>query len=249
MFKKVVKIIGWSSLGIFLIGTLAFTSNETNNVKCTDINIIFDGEQTISLDKSEIEKLVKKADQTLLEKKLTRINAEVIEQEIEKHSTIENAEVYKLVTKNDNNYKGILTVKIKHRTPVLRIISNSKSYFLDGSGEKIPISTKYSANVIVVTGQITEKIAKEDILPLVKYIEADDFLSAQIEHIYVKSEKDIIMTPLVGDHFIEFGTLDDYREKFRNLKAFYEKVLAQNNWNKYKKINLAYKNQIIGIKR
>lgn len=249
MFRKILKIIGWSLLGLFLVVTLAFTSKETKDVKCEDIKVYFDGEQVISLNKEEIIRMVKKADQNLLQKNLKQVNAEVIEEELKKNSTIENAEAYRVVAKNDNNYKGILAVMVKHRTPVVRIITENKSYFLDKMGKQIPVSTKYAANVIVATGNISEEFARYKILPFVLKLGESEFWSAQIEHIYVNNENNIVLTPLVGDQIIEFGSLDNYQEKFRNLKAFYENVLAKNNWNTYKQINLAYKNQVIGIKR
>ncbi|NOY95314.1 MAG: hypothetical protein GXO81_02840 [Chlorobi bacterium] len=249
MFRKIANITGWLLLGGFLAATLAFSSIQTKDVKCEDIKVFFDGEQVICLDKSEIVSLVKKADRKLLGKNLNRVNAELIEQAVEKHSTIENAEVYKMVAKNGNSYKGILAVRIKYRTPVLRIITGNKSYFLDKDGKQIPVSTNYSANVLAVTGKIRGKFAKDKILPFILYIRDDEFWNAQIEQIHVNAEDDIILTPLVGAHLIEFGSVDNYQEKFRNLKAFYEKVLVNNNWNKYNRINLAYKNQVIGIKR
>ncbi|VAW15257.1 hypothetical protein MNBD_BACTEROID01-483 [hydrothermal vent metagenome] len=236
-------------LGVFLAVTLAFSSIQTKDVKCEEIKVFFDGSQVICLGKSEIISLVKKADRKLLGENLSRVNAELIEQAVEKHSTIENAEVYKTVAKNGNSYKGILAVRIKYRTPVLRIISGNKSYFLDKDGKQIPISTNYSANVLAVTGKIKERFARDKILPFVLYIVEDEFWNAQIEQIHVNAEDDIILTPLVGGHLIEFGSVDNYQEKFRNLRAFYEKVLVNNNWNKYNRINLAYKNQVIGIKR
>jgi cell division protein FtsQ len=54
---------------------------------------------------------------------------------------------------------------------------------------------------------------------------------------------------LVGDHLIEMGSLDNYQEKLRNMKAFYEQVITRNNWDTYGKISLKYKNQVIAIKR
>jgi len=33
------------------------------------------------------------------------------------------------------------------------------------------------------------------------------------------------------------------------VKAFYEQVMAQNNWNKYEQISVKYKNQVIAKKK
>ena len=56
------------------------------------------------------------------------------------------------------------------------------------------------------------------------------------------------LIPRVGDHIIVIGTLTDYSDKLARLKLFYEKVLNQVGWNKYRKINIEFSNQIICTK-
>lgn len=242
-------MVGWLLLAIFLIVTLAFTSFETRDIKCVEINILYDGDQVISIDKNEVLKIVNSIDAKLLKKNLNQINAEAIEVAVEKHETIENAEVYKMVTKDSGNFKGILAVKIKHREPLVRVITSNGSYYLDKDGEKFPVSTKYTANVLVASGNISDKLVKDSLLSFIKYLEGNAFWKAQIEQIHVTEAGEITMIPLVGDHFINLGALVDYREKLTNLKTFYEQVLAQGNWNIYKSISLKYKHQVIGTKR
>ncbi len=249
MIKKVLHSILWLLLAVFFIVTLAFTSMESKDIMCSEINILYDGEQVISIDKDEVLKLANNADAKILEKKLYQINTEVIEEQVEEHLTIENAEVYKTVSKDTGDYKGILAIKIKHREPILRVITSSESYYLDEEGEKFPVSTKYTANVLVASGTITDQFAKESLLPFVEDIEHNAFWKAQIEQVFVSSEGEVSLIPLVGDHVIEMGDLTNYREKLLNLKAFYEQVLAQGKWNVYKQISLKYKNQVIGSKR
>ncbi len=249
MVRKVFNILGWIVLAVFLVGTLAFTSTETKNITCSGIDILYDDRQSIAIDKEEVLGLVKNADNKVLEKNLAHINAELIEKAVEKHQVIEKAEVYKMAAKQDYNYKGILAVKIKHREPLVRIISSSGSYYLDNKGEKFPVSTKYTANVLVVSGAVAESFAKKELLEFVSFIEKDAFWKAQVEQIHVSSSNELVLVPLVGEHFVDFGKVGSYKEKLRNLKAFYEQVLAQGNWNKYKRINLKYKDQVIGKKR
>ena len=191
---------------------------------------------------------VNAADNQILKKTLEQINAETIEKEVEKLLAIQKAEVYKIIAKDSTSYKGVLVVKVKHRKPVVRIMSETSSYFLDKDGNKIPSSSDYTANVLVVTGFLSEKFAAEELLPFVLYIENDDFWNAQIEQIHVERDGDILLTPLVGDQIIELGTLDDYTGKLRKMRAFYDQVLAKNNWNEYKTISLKYNNQVIAKK-
>lgn len=249
MFKKFLKIAGLLALVIFIIGTLAFSSYESKDVLCRSIEVDYSLDEVIQIDKNEIIRLVKGADNKILSKKLNQINAETIEKAIEKHDAIINAEVYKVIAKDTGSFRGILTVKVKHREPVLRVMSNDGNYYLDEFGGKIPTSLNYSANVLAATGLITEDFAKTELLPFVLYVENDDFWRAQIEQIHVESDGEILLTPLVGEHFVEFGELDDYQKKLEKMKAFYQQVLAKNNWNKYKSISLKYKDQVIAKKR
>ena len=86
-------------------------------------------------------------------------------------------------------------------------------------------------------------------LPFVLFVENDGFWQAQIEQVHVQQNGDVLLTPLVGEHIIEFGTLDNYERKLQKMKAFYEQVLANDNWNKYKTVSLKYNNQVIAKRK
>jgi cell division protein FtsQ len=249
MFRKLLKIAGILVLVIFIIVTLAFTASECNDVVCNNIKIEFDSNELIQVNKDELIRLVNTADNDVLTKKLTEINAELIEQAVEKHEAVLNAEVYTVIGKDSSSYKGVLAVKVKHRKPVVRIMSESAGYYLDEFGGKIPISSNYTANVLVTTGYFSEKFAVEQLLPFVLFVEDDDFWKAQIEQVHIQKNGEVLLTPLVGEHIIEFGNLNDYQEKLKKMKAFYEQVLAKNSWNKYKQISLKYNDQVIAKKR
>ena len=57
------------------------------------------------------------------------------------------------------------------------------------------------------------------------------------------------LVPRVGGHVIAFGNTDSISQKFRNLYAFYEKVMPQVGWNKYAEISVEHISQIIGRKK
>ncbi|MCF6357517.1 MAG: hypothetical protein L3J54_06895 [Draconibacterium sp.] len=249
MFRRLLKIAGSLLLVIFIIGTLAFTYHESKDVVCRNIEIDFETDELIKVDKDELIRLVKAADSNILNKKLAQINSEAIEKAVKKHPAIFNAEVYKVMKADSSSYKGILVVNVKHREPVVRIMSNSGSYYLDKYGKKIPISTNYTANVLVTTGFFTDKYATEKLLPFVLFIENNKFWQAQIEQVHIKQNGEILLTPLFGEHIIEFGNLDDYQKKLQKMKAFYEQILANDNWNKYKTVSLKYNNQVVAKKR
>ena len=171
------------------------------------------------------------------------------QKEIEKHQAILNAEVFKVIASDSTLLKGVLGVRVKHRKPILRVMSSSGSYYMDETGEKIPVSTSYAAKVLVATGFFSEEFASEKLLPFVLFLEENPFWKAQITQIHVEKSGDLLLTPLVGNHLIELGSLDNFQKKLRNMKTFYEQILARNNWEKYEKISLKYKNQIVAKKR
>ncbi len=251
--KRKIKIFAhvtaWILAVVALVVTLAFSYAETASVVCKEIAVKYDGDQQVQLSKQEIVRLINAADKNLIGKKLREINAETIEQEVNKHNAIYKADAYKLIVRDSINYKGILAVKVRHRDPVMRIMSPDANYYMDEEGVRFPTSTRYSANVVIVTGNINENLARNSILPMVLHIADNNFWQAQIKQIHVDRNEELLLTPLVGNQMIEFGTADSYRQKLRNLMAFYEQVLASNNWDKYERISLKYKNQIIAKKR
>ncbi len=249
MWRKLLKITGFIVLVAFIIVTLAFSTKETKNVICSDIEVKFVDNELIKLSTNEITRLVKSADKNLIGKNLRMINADFIEKEVEKHQAVLKAEVYKVMAKDSLTYTGILGVKVKHREPAVRIMSSSGNYYLDKNGVKIPVSANYTANVLVATGYISENFAREQLLPFVLYLTEDAFWNAQTEQLHVDQNGDILLTPLVGNHMVELGNLENFPEKLRNMKAFYKQVLANNNWNKYETVSLKYKNQVIAKRR
>ena len=249
MLRKLLKLIGLVLLVTFVAVTLAFTSRQYHNVTCRGIEVNFREDETIQLDKADIIRMVKSADKELIGKPLNEINSDSIEKVVEKHRAIYKAEVYKVVTKDSTSYKGVLAVRVRHREPVVRVMTPDVSYFLDKKGVRFPVSINYSADVLVATGNFSEEFAKNELLPFVLFVKDHEFWSAQIEQIYVEKNGDVYLTPLVGDHLIELGSFENFEEKLRNMKSFYSQVLAKNNWNKYKKVSVKYKDQVIAKKR
>ena len=246
VFRKILKLIGFLLLIAFIIGTFAFTTFESRNLICTDIEVIFRKSDEVNVDKDRLIRMAKSADSKIIGKQLSKINSEIIEKAIEKHPAILNADVYKLIVSNEKGkYKGVLVIKVKHREPAMRVVNANGSYYMDENGIRFPVSPAYATRVLVATGSITDSYAAEKILPFVKFVQADDFWRAQIEQIHIESDGNVLLVPLVGGFTIELGDFENYRQKLENLNAFYKQVLADNKWDKYSKISLKYNNQIV----
>lgn len=249
MFKRLSKIAGIFLLLAFMVVTLAFTAVEYSHAPCRNIEIIYKPDDKITVDKEVIRKIINQADKEIIGKTFDRINAAQLETEVEKNASVQRADIFEVVAKDTGAYKGILTVKVKYREPILRVITSKESYYLDETGHRFPVSNTSPAHVLVATGAIKEEFAKTELLPCIRFIAEDDFWSAQIEQVYVDDNGEVTLTPLIGAHLIELGSVDNYQEKFRNMKAFYKEVLVKNNWNKYKTISLKFKNQVIAKRK
>jgi cell division protein FtsQ len=147
----------------------------------------------------------------------------------------------------------------------MRIIAGGGDYFLDEDGIIIRNRGLYNPRLHIVGGNIRitapmlngvsvldtsiKNSILKDIYALVKYINNDDFWSAQIDQIYVDNDDEINLVPRLGNNLIHLGTTENFEGKLRNLEAFYRKVLPEVGWNKYELINLEFKDQIVCRRR
>ena len=88
-----------------------------------------------------------------------------------------------------------------------------------------------------------------DLYKFAVFLQNNSFWNAQVEQIHVLPSRNVELVPRVGDHLIYLGRLDNYENKLKRVKAFYEKALNQVGWNKYSRINVEFGNQIICTKK
>jgi cell division protein FtsQ len=247
--KNILRIAGWLLLIFVLVAGLAFSSNETAGITCSEIIVRYTGNSPVRLNRKDLVRMVQSADHLIKGKKLVDIDTEKIESVVAKNKAVLKADAYKVTVRDSTGLRGALVLKVKHRTPAIRIISPSGSYFIDREGTRIPTSVEYSADVPVVTGNVGKEMARQELLPFVGFIQSERYWRTQVKQIHVTGEGELVLSTLVGNHLIEFGTTRNMEQKFRNLRAFYEQVLAEGNWNKYSRIILKFDNQVIAKKR
>jgi len=136
----------------------------------------------------------------------------------------------------------------------LRIIDdNGLDYYLDSEGMKLPLSKHFTARVLVATGNIPphspdflqrKKHLLKDLFQLAKLILADEFLKSLLEQIYV-NQGEFVLIPKVGDQKILLGKFENVEDKLERLNIFYQKGIPYEGWQKYKTINLKFKNQVV----
>ena len=137
---------------------------------------------------------------------------------------------------------------IDQREPVLRVISK-ESYYVDKEGEVMPLSTKFTSRVVVATGNVTKEFASKKLYPFVMMIRENEFWNAYIEQIVVRQNEDIVLIPKVGNFQIVLGQVDGADARMEKLMLFLKRGIAKKGWNRYKEVNLKFKNQIVCVRK
>jgi len=242
MLKKIKPILITLALLAYIIFIFTFVNKKSDALLVTGIDInIIDSLNTHFISDSEIRNLIIKNHPDIIGKHTTRINKENLEQIINKIPSVKNTEVF-------TSLRGYLHLEIEQRKPVVRLLKG-KGFYIDEEGRRMPLSSNYTSRVLVVSGHIKDKTIETDLMPLVNFITKDEFWSSQINQIYVDSNDEYILIPRVGGQKIEMGKIDNFERKFDKLYALYKDGFSTVGWNKYKKINLKYENQIVCTKR
>lgn len=156
----------------------------------------------------------------------------------------------------DNSH--VLQVRIEERVPVARLFTvTGNSFYIDSSGERLPLSEKFSARLPVFTNFPSERdklngsdsVMVRDIINISDYMLHDPFWMAQIAQVDVMPDHTFEMIPVVGNHTIQFGDGTDYDKKFKRLLLFYQQVLSKAGMDIYQKLNVQYARQVVGVRR
>ena len=195
---------------------------------------------------------------------MSEINVSLIENIIKENPYVMDADVF-------TSMDGILKINITQRKPIVRIINKlNQHFYLDDFGVKMPINTKYPANVVIATGNIaasyslfspesfdqrndTLNLKKDSVLyniyKVASYISKNTFFKAQIEQIFINESLDIELIPKLGEQIIIFGNAENIEVKFNKLLIIYKEAFNKLGWDKYKLINLTYENQVVCTKK
>jgi cell division protein FtsQ len=173
-----------------------------------------------------------------------------LETRLKQHGLVKNCQVSRDLT-------GNLLVVIEQPHPLARLIPagegvrNAAGQYISEEGRFFPISMNYSARVPILTGRYfarNRSLANErnrPLLDLLKRIHDDSFWQAQIAELSVDEQGNITMWPQLGNHQIEFGPPTELEAKFKKLKLVYTDVLPAKGWDRYSRVSVQYRNQIV----
>jgi cell division protein FtsQ len=252
ILKWIANIL-WMGMGIATIVLLvaAIRIKDARACKQIEINIDAPGDNYF-VDKKDILAVISSlSGGNPLNKPAGSFNLEQMEEALQKNVWIKDAQLF-----FDNN--EVLHVNIHERVPVVRVFAaGGGTFYLDSSAAKLPLSEKFSARLPVFTGFPSDKIILskadstllKDIKNLGMAIAKDSFCMAMIEQVDIKSEGDFEMMMKIGNSIVLFGNAADAEVKLERLKLFYREVVPKAGWNYYSRINVQYKDQVVGSRR
>lgn len=245
-----IKSLIFAGCSIVSIGALAGFANSRQNEKiCKIVSINIDNEyNNYFIGDKEVRGLLTRDGERKLEGLPNRnIDLKNLEKRIEANKFVKDAEVYR-------GLDGNVHVNVKQNRPIARIIRPDQDVYIDVEGDILPLSDRYTARVIPITkSALTKSLDREFFqdstgqayLSLLQFIEDDQFWKAQIAQMHIDGKGKISFLPQVGEHTIEFGKPTEVETKFRKLMIFYKEVLPIVGWDKYKRVNVEYEDQII----
>jgi len=259
MIRKIAKILLIIPV-LYMIIIPFFFAASANSKPCTRILInITDSSDYHFVTKRHLMNLVYGSSSRILGRPLRDVPVTDIEGRIKTLKELKEAEVYTAID-------GTLHVYINQRNPIMRVIPDEGGdFFVDEDGYVFRRRNLYNPRLHIIQGNIDITAAMldsvsildttikntilKDIYHFVDYIRGDSFWSAQIDQIYVSGKNEIDLIPRVGNHTVHLGTFENYKDKMRNLEAFYEKVLPEVGWEKYSLVNLEFRDQIVCRRR
>ncbi len=233
-----IKGIALLALIIFLYG---FSNHKNDQEKVKKIEVQFEKGTNLFMNYQMVNKLLIQKNETPKNIAKSVIDLHKLESKVLAHPMVENAAVYLTVD-------GLLKARVKQRTPIARVITSNKSYYIDKQGETMPLSPNYSERVMLVFG-VGNKKDDTKIYKLVTAILRDKILKNLCISIQKSDENEFILNTRIGNQKILVGNLKNLNQKLQNLKSFLNKSIGDKTINNYALINLKYNNQVVCTKK
>jgi cell division protein FtsQ len=240
-----MKLFNWANIRLVLMFSLviflfSFTSNRNNNRKLTKAVVIFVGNTEPFVDQETVNKLLIENNKDAKSIGKDKLDLNKLEKGLNAQEMIEKSDVFVSID-------GVLKAVVKQKTPIARVFDGDNSFYIDYEGNKMPLSTNFTARVPLVSGEINKKNS-EDLAELFRIINDDVFLKKNIIGAQILPNGSIKMLNRNYNYQIDFGGTVRMKAKFNNYKAFFQKAVLDSSLYKYKTIDLRFAQQVVCTK-
>ncbi|MFC3196621.1 cell division protein FtsQ/DivIB [Parapedobacter deserti] len=231
-----------------LVLLMSFIRTKSSEQACSGVKIVVLGEESF-IEQKDIVAMLTERHGELEGRTLETLPIHEMERDLQEVPFVLSA----MVT---IDMDGLLTVRIKQREAVVRVINNNGlDFYIDRHGQKMPVSLKYVPRVPVANGHILEPYngsldsiesqIVRDIYKTAQFIGGDSIWNSQVVQLYVNERQDIELVPRVGNQQIILGNADSLERKFERLMLFYKKIVPKTGIGAYKSVNLKFAGQIV----
>ena len=253
--RIIIRILFFAAWLVVIAGitVLLVAANKKHAQKtCREIKVAIKGSgENYYVEAADIIRLMEKANKgKLVNRPIHEISPSVLEEGIEKHKWIRDAELY-------FDREDVLHVLVNEREPVARVMDvNGGSFYIDSSGHRMPLLEEVTARLPVFTGFTpAKKLNRKDsallhqLKNIAVYIYNNSFWNAQTGQVDIAGDGKFEIIPVIGDHVIRLGSGEAIEAKLDKTLLFYRQVLSKTGFNKYSVLDVQFEGQVVGVHR
>lgn len=239
--KRILKASSWLFSALIYVLILGFASNQNKLRKVTSVNIeLHQPENQYFLTTANVQEMIDNQYDSLEGRTLDLINTALLEESIENHPLVYDAEVYFTLD-------GRVSIDVQQETAIARVIEPGRDVYMNQDGEAIPRSLNYSAIVPMITGHIDSSHWQE-VHFFLRLLDDSPWLGGNIEAFERDSAGQYVVYPRFGRHHVIWGDLEHSEEKVEKLKVFYSYLEDKGTLEEIKTIDVRFDDQVVSTK-
>ncbi len=257
--SKTINQLLWVAGGLLVITLLVITLRQQQASRCTEVVVtLAEGAGGVTLNEQSVMRHLTAYGDSVKGMRTRDVDLLQIRQHLLELPYVADADLY-------FSLRGVLNVKVYPRGVIARVYDQiGHSALLADDGLLMQVTPDGGPRVPVASGMIRDTLRHltgknvadaapgsvlHEIYKTALFIMQEPFYRALFAQIYVNSNQELELIPVVSDQVILLGNADSLEYKFHKLMAFYRKGTIRTGWDQYKKINLKHSNQVICTNR
>ena len=235
--KNIYKIVGVAVAVVAIVAVSVWTANDREDDICRTVNIETSGD---FLTVGEIQSFLRKRNLYPVGMPMGDVSTQAIEDGMAANDMVRSSKCYK---RGDT----IVELYVEQRKPIMRVLSDGETYYVDADRKRMPFREGVRTNVIWVRGRIGEQMAKEEIANFVEWLNDNSYWQPRIRSIEIREGKQAVLRQSEGEPIILLGRMTDYEQKLHKVRVFVEEMRAGGvEIPAYRELDARFDGQIVG---
>lgn len=240
--KKIVLLFLALLCFVAVVAGGAWCSAQRDSSPCAEVQIaVKDSLERQFVDADELASYLRRHRLYPLGLSMESVDCQAIECCLQEHEMVRKVECYK-------SSFGTVFVDVTQRVPVLSVVANDGSYYVDSDRRVMPVRKQIDMDVPVFRGVVGPRAATEEYYDFVLWLRDNHYWDSRIRTIHVKHPKYLVLNQEGQKARIVLGTLDGYADKLGRLQKLYTKGLDKIGYPDYSEYDLRFEGQVVGRK-